>query len=70
MIDYIYTRECKNGEFKQTTIAYCHECKKVVDRTYMWCPFCGDPLYNEDARKEEDDGTGCKSKAGSVPDRD
>lgn len=49
MVKYIYTRtvDC-GGNLKETAIPYCGECNKVVDKTYYFCPYCGERLFGKE----------------------
>ena len=62
MVKYIYTRtvDC-GGNLKNTAIPYCGECNKVVDKCFMFCPYCGEKLYGkEDAY--DDGNSGCEDR--------
>lgn len=57
MLEYVYTRniDC-GGHVVSNSIPYCGKCRKVVDKTWDYCPFCGDKLWYKDEGKEDEDG--------------
>lgn len=65
MVEYVYTRniDC-GGHIKTNAIPYCSECKKVIDRTWDYCPFCGDRLTVEYTNQEPCDIDGKEDEDG------
>lgn len=55
MVEYVYTRniDC-GGHVVSNSIPYCSECRKVIDKTWVFCPFCGDKLWYKDGKEDED----------------